>query len=120
MRCGFIWNGCEIFYGSFESSSCFRTYAIKKISSSNIYELDDTVAYQVYGGIEKQTKEGILASFSILGEIVSYNDKVADIFCHCTCGGHTDSLKAVWGKFLEYILGVRCNYCKETPHYIWK
>ncbi len=97
-----------------------RTYAIKKISNSSFYDLDDTVKYQVYSGLEKETKKGIEATFSTIGEVVLYDDKIADIFYHSTCGGHTDSSKAVWGNFLDYIVGVRCNYCKESPHYIWK
>lgn len=39
-----------------------------------------------------------------MGEVVSYNDKVADIFYHSICGGHTDNSNAEWGKFLECIV----------------
>lgn len=97
-----------------------RTYVIKKISNSHVYDVDDTVKYQVYSGLEKETKEGNEATFSTLGEVIFYKDKIADVFYHSTCGGHTDSSKAVWGNFLDYVVGIRCNYCKSSPHYNWK
>lgn len=99
-----------------------RTYAVRKIMNSreNLYDVEITVQDQVYAGHGTGTERPMEAVFSTRGEVLSYNGEPAEVYFHSTCGGKTASSLEVWGKFLPYLVSVKCDYDAESPSYFWK
>ena len=77
-----------------------RTYAIMRMdrAADRIYDLDNTVASQVYHGtrgVGSNVKEAV---FSTSGMIAMYEGEPAYTFYHSSAGGMTEDLKYVWGR----------------------
>lgn len=99
-----------------------RSYAVNHISikKSELYDVDSTTNFQVYRGMSCESKISNNAVFSTAGEVLLYDSKPIMAFFHSTCGGHTSDNSYVWkGKDLPYLEPVKCDYCKDSPHYTW-
>ncbi|MBC7319648.1 SpoIID/LytB domain-containing protein [bacterium] len=100
-----------------------RTYTIKNIMSSvgRDYDLESTENSQVYRGKSGEYSSTTDAVNSTKGEVIYYGNSIASVYFHSTCGGHTESLKEVWGiEAPPYLNGVECQYCKESPWSEWE
>lgn len=109
---------------------CARTYAIKKIIDQHPYPRganlsDDITCCQAFCDISSQdisqsalnrVKAAVEAT---RGEIILYNSRPIDALYYSCCGGKTDSS---WGNApgLDYLKVVKCEYCKDSPHYLEK
>lgn len=51
------------------------------------------------------------------GMILTYKGLPAESVYHSTCGGTTEAARDVWGKDIDYLQSVTCNYCVSSPHY---
>ncbi len=99
-----------------------RTYAYYHLMQKKdaIYDLDATTNFQVYGGFSAENERTSRAVSMTSGEIAAFNNKPIQAFFHSTCGGATTDDRFVWeGDDKEYIAGVKCEYCKNSPHYSW-
>ena len=100
-----------------------RTYAAKNIGrhAKEGYDVCDTVHCQVYGGASCENKKCNLAVRDTKGEVVVYQNALAQTLFHAACGGHTDDPKYVWGwkETPEYLEGRKDKYCKGNPHSNW-
>lgn len=51
------------------------------------------------------------------GEILFWQDTIAETpFCS-TCGGRTENAEACWGQALPYLVAVDCDYCGHSPKF---
>jgi stage II sporulation protein D len=85
------------------------------------FDLYATVQDQVYNGIACERELTSRAVESTAGEVLLYMDLPIEAKYHSTCGGHTADFSDVWpGDSPPYLRSVRCEYCKNSPHYSWK
>lgn len=101
-----------------------RTYALKNIGRhyKQGFDVCSQVHCQVYGGASCESKNTNKAVVKTSGEVVLYNDKLAQTFFHSSCGGHTEDPKYVWQWKTEtpiYLKGMKDDYCKDNPHQNW-
>ncbi|MDD5673938.1 MAG: SpoIID/LytB domain-containing protein [Chitinivibrionales bacterium] len=105
-----------------------RTYAYRKMieHEKEFYDVQRTVADQVYGGIavEKSACDNAIAATA--GLVLAYNDSLIYAYYHSTCGGATASSSDVWDKPGEpYLTSVRDvddkgnPYCNGGPASSW-
>jgi len=99
-----------------------RTYALNQIneSKSKDYDVTADVNSQVYGGIFSEKWRTNRAVDQTKGEVLTYNGKVFPAFFHATCGGSTFDAAYLWNINLPPLKGVRCGWCKKSPHYRWE
>ncbi len=51
------------------------------------------------------------------GEILFWQESIAQTpFCS-TCGGRTENAEACWGQAFPYLVAVDCDYCAHSPKY---
>lgn len=101
-----------------------RTYAAKNIGrhAKEGYDVCATVHCQVYGGASCENKKCNVAVRDTKGEVVVYQNALAETLFHAACGGHTDDPKYVWDRKAEtpkYLKGRKDKYCKGNPHSSW-
>ncbi len=85
------------------------------------FDLDATTNFQVYGGIAAEKESTSLAVRATSGEIAVFENKPILAYFHSTCGGSTVGDEFVWnGSHMDYLKGVKCEFCKASPHYSWE
>lgn len=109
-----------------------RTYAYSHINAHYDmgYDMECTVADQVYNGVYAEWEITNKAIECTAGVIATYNGIPIDAKYHSTCGGHTGNNEYAWGGSpVGYLRGVkdgsgclfsRYDYCDNSPHYNWK
>jgi len=104
-----------------------RTYTIANLGrhKEDGYDLCSSVHCQVYKGISKNIhKEVKKAVDETLGLIVvDKNDNLAQTYYHAACGGvGTENVLEIWSgvRDFEYLRGVECSYCKNSPYSKWR
>ena len=77
-----------------------RTYTYKKIVErrSEPYDLQATVADQVYGGVNAEFRTTDKAVKLTDGQVMVWNDSIVFAYYHSTCGGSTADIEDVWDK----------------------
>ncbi len=99
-----------------------RTYALNNLGkySERGYDLSADIFSQVYGGVEAESENTSRAVEETRGEILVYNGRPGRAYFHSSCGGHTENIKDVWGSKINYLKGVRCTYCADSPRSFWE
>jgi stage II sporulation protein D len=101
-----------------------RTYAL--YSSGNYqekgYDLESTVADQVYLGVDSENKLSNLAIQKTKGMILIYNGKPIKAHYHANCGGWTERIEEVWDKPPEpYLNSYGDNsFCSWAKNATWE
>lgn len=107
---------------------CARTYALKKITTRKkmLFDVYADVWDQVYRG---KTAEKALASEAIQstrGDVLMYNDTLATIYYHSTCGGLSESVQNVWPSLSYPYLQAQKDIvgsefaCSVSPVFRWQ
>jgi len=105
-----------------------RTYAVRNLGRwrADGFDLQPTVADQVYGGIGAETPEGRDAVSETRGQIVSWQGQPIDAFFFSTCGGRTaDGVEVFPGADRPYLRSVPdidpsgTPYCSISPRFRW-
>jgi stage II sporulation protein D len=100
----------------------FRTYALYQMlqnkNKDKDYDVTADIYSQVYAGRAAERYRINEAVDRTKAEILTYNNRIFPAFYHSTCAGHTASA-VLWGLELAPLKGVRCYYCKESPHFNW-
>lgn len=97
---------------------CSRSFAIKNINKFKKYgyNLDDTTNSQVYYGAGFETEKTNTAVEETMGEVIYYNEEVANAIFGASSGGFISDSSEVWG-------GEKSPYlmAKEDPYskYEW-
>jgi stage II sporulation protein D (peptidoglycan lytic transglycosylase) len=105
-----------------------RTYAARNLGRwrADGFDLQPTVADQVYGGIGAETPEARDAVSETRGQIVAWDGQPIDAFFFSTCGGRTaDGVEVFRGADRPYLRSVPdidptgTAYCSISPRFRW-
>ncbi|MBN1897972.1 MAG: SpoIID/LytB domain-containing protein [Spirochaetes bacterium] len=99
-----------------------RTFAYfyKLKNADQPYHLSANTLSQVYSGQAGQIETFAKAIKETEGEILVLDNKLIAAYFHSVCGGHTESAEKVWGRKVDYLTGVPCNYCRQAKYYRWE
>ena len=99
-----------------------RTYALyqMKMNQSKEYDVTNDIYSQVYGGRSSEKYRTSIAVERTEGLVMTYRGNILPAYFHATCGGATEDAKELWKQDLPPLKGVRCDFCKNSPHYSWK
>ncbi len=106
-----------------------RTYAVRNLGRwrADGFDLQPTVADQVYGGIGAETAEARDAVGETRGEIVAWGGQPIDAFFFSTCGGRTaDGVEVFRGADRPYLRSIPdldpsgTAYCSISPRFRWR
>jgi stage II sporulation protein D len=106
-----------------------RTYAYNRMQerTTHLFDVVRTIADQVYGGANVETPEADAAIAATKGLVLTWNDSLAQVYFHSTCGGHTSNRHEVWDRpYCEYLCSVDdydaqgTAYCAISPRFTWK
>jgi stage II sporulation protein D len=111
-----------------------RTYAVRRIRTTGIFDVFDDTRSQVYRGslCEKATTTKAVGATG--GRIITYNGSIADGFFHSTAGGWTEDNEKAWvgssgakvAGAVPYLRGVSdrradgSSYDEDSPYATWK
>lgn len=106
---------------------CARTYAVKKMEErkDNPFDVYDDHRDQVYGGLKAQTTLASNAVKETRGDVMMYDNKLADVFYHSTSGGMLESAENVWPNYNQPYLkskqdAIGHNFADEnSPYFRW-
>jgi len=96
-----------------------RTFALRRLKPSHLYDVVAGTSDQCYGGIDVETPAATAAVQATQGSIVLYNGHPAAVAYMSCCGGHTDDSARVWGTPYPYLAGVSDPYCIDAPRRNW-
>ena len=88
-----------------------RTYAIKNLGQYRAlgYDLSDTPASQVYGGLDAERPLSSRAVDDTRGEVIRYKGNLINALYMSTCGGMTEDVENIFsGKPVAYLKGTEC------------
>lgn len=101
-----------------------RTYAYYHLVHNRgtaPYDLDSSTGSQVYRGMGVEKKTTSDAVIQTAGMIATYRGAPILSYFHSTCGGKTTGARHVWSKSeMDYLRGVRCEFCKSSTKYSWE
>jgi len=106
-----------------------RTYAMRNLGRwrADGFDLQPTVADQVYGGVGAETPEARDAVGTTRGQIVAWGGQPIDAFFFSTCGGRTaDGVEVFRGADRPYLRSVPDldqagqAYCSISPRFRWR
>ena len=106
-----------------------RTFAAKRVRENHKgpFDLTATTADQVYGGADVETPEADSAISATAGLVLQWQDSLADIYYHSTCGGRTAANDEAWDKPpCPYLRSENDNdedghpYCAFSPLFEWE
>ncbi|MDD5432783.1 MAG: SpoIID/LytB domain-containing protein [Candidatus Omnitrophica bacterium] len=98
-----------------------RSYALYQCQENKNKDFDvtnDTYS-QVYGGLTSERLRTSKAVDETKGMVLFFNGKILPAFFHATCGGFTENVSALWNLQNSALSGVKCDFCKESPHFNW-
>ena len=76
---------------------CARTYAVRRISKSRVYDVVDTTNDQVFKGVSASNQNAAKAVSETAGLVITVNGKIAEGFYSASNGGQTEIPVHVWG-----------------------
>jgi SpoIID/LytB domain protein len=96
-----------------------RTYALAHLHGGDFDVYSDTRS-QVYGGIAAEAASTDDAVAETAGQVVLYNDELADTFFFSSSGGRTANVQDVWGgDAVPYLVSVSDPYDTLSPYHNW-
>ncbi len=105
-------------------SICVRTYALNRIAQKkDPFDLFPDTRDQVYGGVVSETDYTNRIVDETAGQILTFEEKPAQVFYHSTCGGYTEDVQNVFNSGpISYLVSVNDGsepFCKISPRYEW-
>jgi len=101
-----------------------RTYALNQIAGTNRYspdaryDVESTVADQVYHGAHREDKRAYEGVRATTGVVLTRGGVIFPSFYHSTCGGYTESAHNVWDN-MKASPTVVDEFCKKSPYRAW-
>jgi stage II sporulation protein D len=96
-----------------------RTYALKGRKPAAAFDLQATVASQMYKGVEAETPSTQAAVAGTRGLVLTYGDSLIDAVFHSSSGGSTESSGDLWPRQLPYLVSVP-DFDQEAPVSQWR
>ena len=100
-------------------SVAVRSIAITGDVDGNGFDLYSDTRSQVYEGLESEYARTNDAVASTRGQVVTYGDEIAQTLYSACSGGHTESVKYVFGTAVPYLVGVPDPYDYYCPLHKW-
>lgn len=101
-----------------------RTYALFCMGQNKDkeYDLESTVADQIYSGAEVEDPLVNQAIKLTKGKVLTYEGKLVCAYYHANCGGKTEYIEKVWDKPKQpYLIQVDDDdFCSWSKNYIWE
>jgi len=107
---------------------CARTYAVGKMleRKNHLFDVYADHRDQVFKGPSAESAAGSRAVDQTRGDVLKYNDSLAVIFYHSTCGGISEDASEVWPDIKQPYLPQRKDLlgeefsCAQSKYYRWK
>ena len=104
-----------------------RTYALQRMETNRdlLYDVKSTVSDQVYRGFASHTAYADQAITETKGVILVFNNQLATVYYHSTCGGRLERAENLWPeKQLPYLEGgidaiSNVFSCSASPYFRW-
>jgi stage II sporulation protein D len=98
-----------------------RTFALyqSKVNTQKDYDLTADIYSQVYGGRSSERYRANKAVDRTRNLVLTYQGELFPAYYHATCGGQTEDATQLWKIDLPPLKGVRCSFCRESPHCKW-
>jgi stage II sporulation protein D len=100
-------------------SVAVRSIAITGDVDGNGFDLYSDTRSQVYEGLESEYARTNDAVASTRGQVVMYGGEIAQTLYSACSGGHTESVKYVFGTAIPYLVGVPDPYDYYCPLHKW-
>ena len=101
-----------------------RTYSLSRLGqyAEREYDLEASVADQVYKGVEGETPLVNQAVGLTQGEVLTHKGKLICAYYHANSGGKTEYIERVWDKPKEsYLIPIDDrNFCSWSKNYKWE
>lgn len=100
-----------------------RSYAVFHLQDGGddrLWDLEDTEADQVYGGMDSEKPQATLAIYATKGQIILYGGRPAEALFHADSGGYTDSPGDVWKKDYPYLRSVSDRFTTAGGPFKWE
>jgi stage II sporulation protein D len=101
-----------------------RTYSLSKLGqyADGGYDLEATIADQVYKGVKGEYSLGNQAVELTKTEVLVDDGKLVHAYYHANSGGKTEDVKKVWGKPPKSYLTpvVDDDFCSWADNYSWE
>jgi stage II sporulation protein D len=99
-----------------------RTFALSRRlkRGSGFYDLDSSIASQVYVGAGREDGRTNAAVDETRGLVITYEDAPIPAYYHANSGGHTEDVKDVWGGSSQpYLRSIDDPFGKDGSRYEW-
>jgi stage II sporulation protein D len=96
-----------------------RSFALTAGVDGDGFDLFADTRSQVYKGLESEYRKTDEIAEATRGEVVMYGGKVAETLFSACSGGHTESIKYVFGSAIPYLVGVPDPYDYYCPLHEW-
>lgn len=100
-----------------------RSYALFHLDDNGddrMWDLEDTEADQVYGGMDAEKPQTTLAVYATKGQVILYGGRPAEALFHADSGGYTDSPGDVWKKDYPYLRSVNDKFTAAGGPFTWE
>ncbi|MFA5393761.1 MAG: SpoIID/LytB domain-containing protein [Candidatus Ratteibacteria bacterium] len=100
---------------------CARTFAANKVMTNfnNYYHLTSEVSDQVYRAGFLRNESFTRAVTETQGEVLTYDENLAQVNYCASSGGYTASSASVWGRDFPYLKALADPYSTEDPYNSW-
>lgn len=97
-----------------------RTYALyqRQTRGNQIYDVGNTIAWQVYKGIEDEASTLYAPVNATAGQVMAHNGRLILAAFHASSGGHTENVENVWSEPRPYLRAVP-DFDQGTPNFQW-
>ena len=100
-----------------------RTYALhrRRTRREGEFDLHAGTRDQVYAHARDLDPRVRRAVEATAGIVMMHRNHLFPAYYHSTCGGFTEDAQKVFGATpgLEFMRGLRCDYCRTSPRYTW-
>ncbi len=98
-----------------------RSYALyqRQRAGNGLYDVGDTPAWQVYGGIKDESTGTQAAVNATTGQVLIYGNQIIEAVFHSSAGGCTENVEDVWTQSLPYLRSVREGFAEVSPVAQW-
>lgn len=98
-----------------------RSYAVYELRPRSWYDLVPTTADQVYGGVAAERPSSDRAVYATLGQILTWEGRVARTYYSSSSGGRTEAVQDAWSGAAPtpYLRSVPDPYDTYSPHHNW-
>ncbi len=103
---------------------CARNYAAQSLNKhkSQGFDLCAAVHCQAYSGTKAETDQSYAPVDETTRQVLTYDNKLAQLFYSSSMGARTEDVKNVWGSSYPYLVSVDNSYedTENIPNGLWE